>query len=229
MSKQEEFIAAIGPHAQEVQRKYGVPASIVIAQAALESGWGRSVKGNNFFGIKAGKAWQGATLDMGTHEYFDGKRVQISDRFRAYGSMQESIENYGQFLAKNPRYSKVIAADSAHEAADALQRAGYATDPRYAAKLKDIISANNLTRFDDASYRGYTEGARFEQTRQRLQDQRESNPSVWDDFMKNFIQLIVTICESLSALIFGGEQRVSAPLATPASTQVAVSSTPSRG
>jgi hypothetical protein len=180
-----------------VQKKYGVPASIVIAQAALETGWGRSVQGNNFFGVKAGSTWKGSTTDFATHEVINGQRVGMTDRFRAFGSLGESVDNYGKLLAGNARYAGVIGAD-AHDAADALQRGGYATDPRYAQQLKKIIDTSDLTRFDDAEYKGYTQtDASFENTRRRLREQREQNPDVWASFMNNFIGLLIE-------LFFGG-------------------------
>jgi hypothetical protein len=188
MSKQEQFIASIAPHAQEIQRKYGVPASIAIAQAALESGWGDSAKGNNLFGIKAGKSWQGATIDMATHEYIN---------------------------------AAVVNADNAHEAADALQRAGYATDPKYASKLKEIINTNDLTRFDDASYKGYTEGERFEKTRTRLHEQREANPEPWADFKKFFDVLVAGIFSTIAAMLGISDDKPSSPPATPNASRVA--------
>lgn len=230
MSKQEQFIASIAPHAQEIQKKYGVPASIAIAQAALESGWGDSVKGNNLFGIKAGSTWAGATIDIATHEYLNGARTNITDRFRAYSSTLESLDNYGQFLRNNGRYAKVIGAADAHTAADELQRAGYATDPQYASKLKNIINTYNLTQFDDPTYKGYTDGERFETTRTRLRQQREADPESWAKFMKSFFELIAEIFSGLTAMIFGGNQQsASVPLPTPNSSRVAaVGSTPPR-
>ena len=191
--QQQDFINSIAPHAQEVQKKYGVPASIAIAQAALETGWGRSVKGNNFFGVKAGSSWNGPTTNFATHEVINGQRVGMTDRFRAFGSVRESVDNYGKLLAGNARYRHVIGAD-AHDAADALQRAGYATDPRYAQQLKQIIDSCDLTRFDDAEYKGYTQtDAGFENTRRRLREQRERNPDVWTSFMSNFIGFLIEL------------------------------------
>lgn len=228
MDKQQQFIESIAPKAQEIQRKYGVPASIAIAQAALESGWGGSVKGNNLFGIKAGKTWAGATIDLATHEYLNGTKTGITDKFRAYECVEDSLENYGQFLANNCRYSRVIGS-SAHQAADELQRAGYATDPRYADKLKSIINTYNLTQFDDPNYRGYMNGDRFEKTRQRLNQQREVNPGAWTDFMKSFFELLGSIFSGLTSLVFGGSAKeVSAPSSTPTASRVAAVGVPPR-
>lgn len=206
-NKQQQFIEAIAPKAQEIQQKYGVPASIAIAQAALESGWGASVKGNNLYGIKADSSWNGESINMATQEYINGSFTGINDKFRAYASTESSMENYGQFLATNGRYAGVIGAD-ANQAANELQRAGYATDPKYAAKLKSIINDYDLTRFDDASYRGYANADEsFERTRTRLREQRAADPSSWDDFMKSFLQLLVgSVCSFLAPLMKDNKQ-----------------------
>ncbi len=192
--QQQQFIASIAPKAQEIQRRYGVPASIAIAQAALESGWGRSAPGNNLFGIKAGSSWQGGTMNVATHEFRNGAMRAETDAFRSYSSTEQSMENYGQFLAGNSRYAGVVGASNAHQATDALQRAGYATAPNYASTLKAIIDSNDLTRFDDASYRGYTEDAtRFNDASRRLQLERNADPDPWKSFMGSFVQLLLTV------------------------------------
>ena len=203
-NQQQEFIASIAPHAQELQSKYGVPASIAIAQAALESGWGKKAAGNNFYGVK-GSA-NGSSVEVATHEFLGGVRRAVTDNFRAYSSAFDSMEDYGHLLASKARYVGVVQASSANEAADALQRAGYATDPRYAEKLKAIIADNDLTRFDDPSYKGYMEGARFAQTRQRLQQERESNPGVWNNFMSFFTQILTVMFSGFGSKISGGEE-----------------------
>jgi hypothetical protein len=227
--RQQQFIAEIAPHAQEIQRQYGVPASIAIAQAALESGWGASTKGNNLYGIKAGNSWNGARIDVATHEFLNGMMRPVTDSFRAYASAKDSIWNYGRMLAGNARYAGVVQAGSANEAADELQRAGYATDPKYASKLKEIIASNDLTRFDDPTYRGYTEGDRFDRTRQRLNEQRTSNPGPWNDFMNFFGQLISAIFSGIGS-VFSGRQiaeNEGAPR-TPISSKVAAVSFPTK-
>jgi flagellum-specific peptidoglycan hydrolase FlgJ len=214
MSKKEQFIAAITPHAQAIQQKYGVPASIVIAQAALETGWGEKVKGNNYFGVKAGDSWKGDRVDVATHEYVNGKRVALTDSFRAYGSLKESVTNYGQMLARSARYASVVTSGGdAYDIAEGLHDAGYATDPKYADKLKDIISQNNLTRLDDASHHGYTDGERFEQTRRRLREQREANPAPWEDMVKGIFQLIFGVVASIGSMMTG--DTVNAPTDLP--------------
>ena len=232
--QQQQFIAAIAPKAQEIQKKYGVPASIAIAQAALESGFGEKAKGNNLFGIKAGSSWHGATIDMATHEYINGARLGETDKFRAYSSMENSMENYGQFLATNARYAQVIGA-SGKEAADALQRAGYATDPKYAAKLKSIINTYDLTRFDDASYQGYmADDERFNNTRKRLNQERTADPQSWENFFSGFIQMLFSMFSGLTTAFNStpADQHTDVPspprTPAPAPTQVAQTRIPVR-
>ena len=135
-----DFLARLTPVAKEVAADLGISHKIVLAQAALESGWGKSVKGNNFFGIKShGKA--GGT-DVVTHEVIDGKRVKITDSFRQYDNPEDSIRGYGQFLKGNKRYKPFLEAGaSGNETTQlsALQSSGYATDPKYGQKLAAII------------------------------------------------------------------------------------------
>lgn len=133
-----EFIAKAKPLALKVQEKYGVPYGVCIAQAALETGWGRYIKGNNYFGIK------GQGQEFGTHEYVNGKKINIVDRFRAYESMEDSFEDYGHFLRTQPRYAPAFQARYPETFAMELQRAGYATDPEYANKLIAIMRRWNL-------------------------------------------------------------------------------------
>lgn len=136
----EDFLARMTPVAREVAADLGISHKIVLAQAALESGWGKSVKGNNFFGIKShGKA---GGADVVTHEVIDGERVKITDSFRQYDSPEDSIRGYGQFLKENKRYKQFLQAGaSGNETTQlsALQSSGYATDPEYGQKLAAII------------------------------------------------------------------------------------------
>jgi flagellar protein FlgJ len=134
--------------AQDCQRKTGIPASITLAQAALESGWGARALGNNLFGIKADRSWTGPTVDFRTTEHLGGKDVKLTDRFRAYASYAESMVDHGQFLLKNPRYAACFKEITGAGWARALQAAGYATDPDYAKKLQDIIRTRNLAFYD---------------------------------------------------------------------------------
>jgi flagellar protein FlgJ len=134
--------------AQDCQRKTGIPASITLAQAALESAWGERAVGNNLFGIKAGKGWTGPTVTFGTHEHLNGKDVAMPDKFRRYSSWLESMVDHAQFLLKNPCYAKCFKQTDGAGWARELQAAGYATDPDYAKKLIDIMRGRNLAFYD---------------------------------------------------------------------------------
>jgi len=119
---------------------------LILAQAALETGWGRhemtadsGAKSHNLFGIKAGESWSGATANNTTHEYVAGHKVGVRETFRAYGSYIESFVDHAKLLGNSARYAAVRQADSPEQAAQALQDCGYATDPRYADKLIAIM------------------------------------------------------------------------------------------
>lgn len=142
------FIGMLAGAAQACQRKTGIPASITLAQAALESGWGARALGNNLFGIKADKSWTGRTVSFATTEHLAGKDVHLTDKFRAYDSYADSMVDHGQFLLKNPRYAACFKETTGMGWASALQKAGYATDPDYAKKLQDTIRARNLQFYD---------------------------------------------------------------------------------
>lgn len=134
-----DFIAKVHDPAKAVNREFGVPYGVIIAQAALETGWGRYVKGNNYFGIK------GEGQDFQTHEYINGVRVTLVDSFRKYQSLADSFRDYGYFLRNNPRYDPCFAhTDDPRQFAKALQKAGYATDPTYADKLIAIMKRWDL-------------------------------------------------------------------------------------
>jgi len=139
----QEFIAAIQPHAERAAAELGVPARALIAQAALETGWGQRMGGRqadgsggfNLFGIKAGASWSGARAGQVTSEY--GSSGWTSERadFRSYRSIGESFDDYVRFLKGNPRYADALRAGNVHGFAQGLQSAGYATDPDYAQKI----------------------------------------------------------------------------------------------
>lgn len=128
-----------------------VPLSVTIAQAALESAWGESgptKNGNALFGIKAGKSWTGKRYTTRTTEVQNGNTISTTADFRAYDSWAESIIDHDDFLRRNSRYAAVLVCDNGFDAADALQAAGYATDPYYAHKLQSIISQYGLSKYD---------------------------------------------------------------------------------
>ena len=142
-----KFQDKLESHALEASQATGIPAKFMIGQAALETGWGkreiRNADGSNshnLFGIKAGKGWTGKTTDVVTTEYVNGVPQRRVEKFRAYDSYADSFKDYARLLSNNPRYDKVMAnAGDAASFAHGLQRAGYATDPSYGAKLERII------------------------------------------------------------------------------------------
>lgn len=146
-----EFATRLWPAAEQAARATGVPAHFMVAQAALETGWGKSelrhADGStsfNVFGIKAGRNWQGPVVESTTTEYVNGVAQKQLERFRAYGSYAEAFRDYSSVLSANPRYASVLGTQDAGSFARGLQRAGYATDPMYAAKLERIIGGATL-------------------------------------------------------------------------------------
>src|SRR5690606_1987386 len=142
------FINEVAPGAIETYQKYGILPSIIIAQAILETGRGKSRIGNNIFGIKAGSNWKGKTRTAQASEYRNGKWVSTTATLRDYDAVAESIMDYAELVGTAPRYEAVRNAKDYKEAARALQEAGYATDPEYAQKLINIIEQNNLIMYD---------------------------------------------------------------------------------
>jgi flagellar protein FlgJ len=151
-SAAQSFIERMAPHARAAASETGVPARFVLGQAALESGWGaREIRGAdgtnsfNLFGIKAGRHWTGPVVEATTTEYANGVARRSVERFRAYGSYAEAFADYAKLLKGNPRFSAVLAAtQDAGSFAAGMQRAGYATDPRYAEKLTRVINSASL-------------------------------------------------------------------------------------
>ena len=142
------FIRMASVQARRASAKWHVPASVLLAQAAHESAWGRRVKGNAYFGIK-GKSPTGGSTAFATHEVVEGKTVAITDQFRAYANFGEAADDYGRFLSENARYQKCFAYPrNPHRFIDELADAGYATDPDYARKIKNLIRKFSLTDHD---------------------------------------------------------------------------------
>ncbi|KHT18028.1 flagellar assembly peptidoglycan hydrolase FlgJ [Pectobacterium carotovorum] len=140
------FVSQISLPAQIASQHSGIPHHLIIAQAALESGWGQREiptedgrPSHNLFGIKAGSSWNGPTTEITTTEYEQGVAKKVKASFRVYDSYIEAIGDYVKLLTNNPRYSAVMSAGTAEQAAHALQKAGYATDPQYAQKLVSMI------------------------------------------------------------------------------------------
>jgi flagellar protein FlgJ len=147
---QSGFVSQHSEAAARVAQDTGIPAAFMIGQAGHETGWGRSeirqADGSNafnLFGIKAGPGWTGKTADITTTEYVDGEPRKVTAKFRAYGSYEESFRDYARLISESPRYAQARAqTGSATAYATELQRAGYATDPSYAAKLSRAINTS---------------------------------------------------------------------------------------
>ncbi|MBV4413977.1 flagellar assembly peptidoglycan hydrolase FlgJ [Enterobacteriaceae bacterium YMB-R22] len=144
------FISRLSAPAQQAARKSGLPVQLIMAQAALESGWGkREIRtedggpSHNLFGVKATGNWKGRTTEITTTEYVNGIAQKVKAKFRVYDSYAHALSDYATLLTKNPRYQKVVDAQTPEHAAKALQAAGYATDPKYAQKLISIIQNVN--------------------------------------------------------------------------------------
>ena len=146
-----DFINRVWPHAASASRATGIPPHFMVAQAALETGWGRSEPrladgrpSYNLFGIKAGPGWSGPVAEASSSEYVGGVMQKQVERFRAYGSYAEAFNDYAKLLTSNPRYAGVLGSQDAGSFARGLQQAGYASDPMYAAKLTRIIGSSSL-------------------------------------------------------------------------------------
>ncbi len=152
----EEFVKRLSPLAAQAAKELGVEPKVILAQAALESGWGRSVIKNangsntyNLFNIKADKTWQGKQAQVSTLEFDQGVVKKVNAGFRSYGSFEESFKDYVDFIKSNPRYGDALKkVGNAGQYMRELQRAGYATDPRYAAKVMSIYQGNAMDKFE---------------------------------------------------------------------------------
>lgn len=147
-----QFVRAIWDQARSAAAELGTEAKVLVAQAALETGWGRHVprradgnSSHNLFGIKAGEHWRGDRVVVPTLEFRDGIVHRENANFRAYDSVTDSFSDYVQFLKSNPRYRAALelAGDPRHFA-QALQHAGYATDPAYGQKILGILNGDAL-------------------------------------------------------------------------------------
>jgi flagellar protein FlgJ len=147
-----EFVDQVLPSIRAAAEALGLNPLVLLAQAALETGWGkrmaRTADGNpslNLFGIKADDTWVGARAAANTLEYAGGVATQRPAAFRAYGSIEESVNDFAHLLKNSPRYRHAAAAGPDAQAyVDGIGRSGYATDPEYAAKLNDILHGSTL-------------------------------------------------------------------------------------
>ena len=156
---QTEFVSRLGSAATRVAQESGIPASFMLGQAGHETGWGKSEIRNadgstsfNLFGIKATGGWSGKVAEITTTEYINGEARKVTAKFRAYDSYEDSFRDYARLIGQNPRYQGAMQnLNSAQAFAGQLQKAGYATDPQYAAKLSRAINTTlNLQRANQA-------------------------------------------------------------------------------
>ncbi len=147
----DQFVQQVYPYAQRAATKLNTSADVLVAVAALETGWGLhtpkssgNVESFNYFGIKANN-WDGLAATSTTKEFDGEKMIEVRDRFRAYESPAESFNDFANLLLENPRYQRVIhVGHDVSEFAQELQRAGYATDPNYAKKITSILNGSIL-------------------------------------------------------------------------------------
>jgi peptidoglycan hydrolase FlgJ len=138
------FVNSMAPYAEHAASQLGVSSDTLIAQAALETGWGQHIPAGgdgasslNLFGIKAGDGWNGAAVNTQTTEYGALGPASVAQPFRAYSSVQQGVNDYVTLLQRHPRYQQALGSgDDVHAFASALTRGGYATDPAYAQKLQ---------------------------------------------------------------------------------------------
>ncbi|MBU2952573.1 flagellar assembly peptidoglycan hydrolase FlgJ [Marinobacter sp. F3R08] len=148
----EHFVTELLPVAERIAEDTGIDPKLMVAQAALETGWGRHmIRGEqgepsfNLFGIKADSRWQGDSVSITTTEYREGLPMKEQANFRAYGDYESSFRDYVSFLESNPRYREVLSvADQPEVFAEKLQEAGYATDPDYGNKIRQIMNRDSL-------------------------------------------------------------------------------------
>ncbi|PUE08306.1 flagellar assembly peptidoglycan hydrolase FlgJ [Limnohabitans sp. T6-20] len=141
------FLAQHAQAARQAQASSGIPATFMVAQAALETGWGRQEirfadgrTSHNLFGIKAGANWKGPVAEIWTTEFVNGSAQKVRGQFRAYGSYEESFNDYARMISQNPRYANAMRNLGDPQAfASSLQQAGYATAPNYANLLTSVI------------------------------------------------------------------------------------------
>ena len=150
-----DFVRQLQPYAEQAARELGIEPKVLLAQAALETGWGRSVRKNNdgsntfnLFNIKADKAWQGKQAQTSTLEFEHGVTKKVKAGFRSYASFQESFKDYVAFIKSNPRYGDALKqVGNGNRYLQELQQAGYATDPNYANKVMRISNGNTMNEF----------------------------------------------------------------------------------
>ena len=155
IESEQSFVSELWQHAKQAAEKIGLSPAVMLAQSALETGWGKHIitksdgqSSNNFFNIKADKSWQGDKAAKASLEFEDGVAVKKQSNFRAYNNIAESFDDFVNFLQQNPRYKSALKTTAnPTEYLNELQKAGYATDPNYAQKIINVLSRSE---FNDA-------------------------------------------------------------------------------
>lgn len=146
------FIETLLPYAKKAAKALGVSPEVLVAQSALETGWGKKIlqtpgqeSSFNLFNIKSHGGWKGESVNKNSLEVEDGVGVQRRSNFRVYQGLQESFKDYTDFISNNKRYEQALQqGDNAERYIEELQQAGYATDPKYAEKIKQIMNSNSF-------------------------------------------------------------------------------------
>ncbi len=146
------FIETLLPYAKKAAKALGVSPEVLVAQSALETGWGQKIlqtpgqeSSFNLFNIKSHGGWKGESVNKNSLEVEDGVGVQRRSNFRVYQGLQESFKDYTDFISNNKRYEQALQqGDNAERYIEELQQAGYATDPKYAEKIKQIMNSNSF-------------------------------------------------------------------------------------
>lgn len=150
-AQQKQFINEIGYIIQEEAKKRGYKvASAIIAQACIESGYNTSLlsmKYHNYFGMKCGSAWKGPSVNLATKEEYNSQLVSIRDNFRVYGSMEEGVKGYFDFISTS-RYSNLKTAETAEEYLKRIKADGYATSSQYVSTCMSVVNRHDLTSYD---------------------------------------------------------------------------------
>lgn len=145
-----DFVQQLYPMAEKAARELAADPAVLIAQAALETGWGEKItqgqqgSSNNLFNIKADQRWQGDAVQVNTLEFKEGVAVQERAAFRAYNSLSESFNDYVNFIKGGERYSEARQAKDSEGYIRKLSEAGYATDPNYADKVLNIVNSQSM-------------------------------------------------------------------------------------
>jgi len=151
-SSPSSFIQTLLPYAKKAAKALGISAEVIIAQSALETGWGQKIikkpdqeSSFNLFNIKAHQNWQGESVNKSSLEVEDGVGIHRKSNFRVYQNLQESFKDYIDFITNNQRYDQALQqSNNAERYIEELQQAGYATDPQYAEKVKTIMNSDSF-------------------------------------------------------------------------------------